>query len=201
MAKLTGVSANVARPPAMRRLVLKCCMLPALVGFTDATAQTTERPDLVERQVKAAYLYKFGSYVEWPERAFASPDSPLRIGVIGADRLADELEKMIVGRTINGRPVSVRKLRREDSVAGLNVLFVGNSHNARLADILATVKGLPVLTVTESDEALALGGMINFIVVGEKVRFEVAPKTAGLGHLSISARLLAAAYKVAPGAS
>lgn len=188
-------------PQATRRLVLTCCLLPVLATFTNTAAQTPDRPDLVERQVKAAYLYKFGSYVEWPERSFASPASPLRIGVVGADTLADELEKLIVGRTTNGRPVTVRKLRHGDSFADLNVLFVGNSNNARLADILAAVKGLPVLTVTESDEALALGGMINFIVVDGKVRFEVAPKTAGLGHLSISARLLAAAYKVAPGAS
>jgi hypothetical protein len=198
MAQLTGAAAIARKPMAMRWLLLTCFLLVALVGFRSVKAETADRPDAVEQQVKAAYLYKFGSYVEWPEKTFASPDSPLRIGVIGADALADELGKMAVGRTVNGRPVTVHKLRREDAVTGLNVLFIGSStSNGRLSEILAAVKGQPILTVTESDDALAVGGMINFIVVDGKLRFEVAPKTAGLGRLSISARLLAAAYKVA----
>ena len=97
--------------------------------------------------------------------------------------------------------MSVRKLRREESVKGLNVLFIGHLSNANLADILAAAKGQPILVITESEAALTLGSIINFVIVDGKVRFEVAPKTAGLNNLSISARLLAAAYKVAAGAS
>jgi hypothetical protein len=200
MAHIAGASPNAHRVPVIRWLVFTCLLFAALLGYRIAEAQMVERPE-VERQVKAAYLYKFGSYVDWPERTFESTDSPLKIGVIDADALADELAQIVVGRTINGRPVTVRKLRREDSVAGFNVLFIGRSNNARLAEILAATKGQPVLTVTESEEALALGSMINFVVVEGKVRFEVAPKTAGLGNLSISARLLAAAYKVTAGSS
>jgi hypothetical protein len=173
-----------------------CALLIGLAGMQTTGAETIAHPD-AERQVKAAYLYKFGSYVEWPERTFASADSPLQIGVVGADAMADELTQLTIGRTINGRPVTVRKLRREDSISGLNVLFIGRASAGRTAEILAATKGQPMLTVTESDEALALGSMINFVVVDGKVRFEVAPRVAGQGNLSISARLLAAAYKVA----
>lgn len=175
--------------------------LAALAGLPRAEAQPVSVDDVIERQVKAAYLSKFGSYVEWPPQTFASPESPLRIGIIGADMMADDLAQMLAGRTVNGRQVTVRKLRREDSFDGLNILFIGRSNNNRLADILATTKTLPILTVTESDEALALGSTINFVIVNGRVRFEVAPKTAGQGQLNISARLLAAAYKVAQGAS
>jgi hypothetical protein len=175
-------------------------LLIPLFGLETTSAQTAERPE-VERQIKAAYLFKFGSYVEWPERAFANANSPLQIGIIGADAFADEMAQLTAGRTINGRPVTVRKLRREDSISGLNILFIGGANGARIADILAATKGQPMLTVTEFDEALSLGSMINFVIVGGKVRFEAAPKAASSGHLSISARLLAAAYKVASGSS
>jgi len=173
-------------------------MLLALVGASSAEAQSLAASKVTEQQVKAAYLSKFGSYVEWPAQAFASPESPLRVGVISDDALADDLAQILVGRTIGGRKVQVQKLRPGDPVAGLNVLFIGRSSNKRLADILTTTKGTPILTVTESAEGLALGSTINFVIIDGKVRFEVAPKTADLGNLNISARLLAAAHKVAP---
>lgn len=200
MANLIKACAGWRIPHAIWCKTAAFALLMALAGLEQTGAETIDRPD-VERQVKAAYLYKFGSYVEWPEQTFASADSPLRIGVIGEDALADELAQLTAGRTINGRPVIVRKLRREDSISGLNVLFIGQSTAGRTAGILAAAKGQPMLTVTESDDALALGSMINFVVVDGKVRFEIAPRTAGQGNLSISARLLAAAYKVASGSS
>ena len=149
-----------------------------------------------EYRVKAAFLYKFGSYVEWPDRVFARGDSPVAIGVVGADALAEELAQIIVGRNVNGRPLSVRKVRAGESIAGLHVLFIGRADGGRLAEILAAAKGRPVLTVTESDEALQLGSVINFVVVDDKVRFDVALAPADLGSLKISARLLAVARKV-----
>lgn len=172
------------------------CLLLALIVLRSTGAQAADRSDIIELQIKAAYLYKFGGYVEWPQQVFESPTSPLTIGVIGADALAIELAKIVVGRTINGHPVIVRKLRREDAVTGLNMLFIGRSNNDHLTEILAATKGQPLLTVTESAEALAIDSMINFVVINDKVRFEASPKAAGQNNLSISARLLAAAYRV-----
>jgi hypothetical protein len=200
MENLTSAPASVRHRSMLQWLIATSLAIAALFCVSTAQAQTADRSD-VERQVKAAYLYKFGSYVEWPDRTFAGPDSPIRIGVIGADALADELAQMVAGRTINGRQVVVRKLRREDPIAGHNILFIGRLSNARVAEILAAAKGQPMLTVTESDEGMAAGSMINFVVVDGKVRFEAAPKVAGMSNLNISARLLAAAYKVAQGAS
>ena len=149
-----------------------------------------------EYRVKAAFLYKFGSYVEWPDRAFPRSDSPLTIGVIGADALAEELEQIVSGRNVNGRPVQVRRLRAGESMAGLQVLFIGRADAGRLAEILSAAKGRSVLTVTESEDALQLGSVINFVVVDDKVRFDVALPPADLGSLKISSRLLAVARKV-----
>jgi hypothetical protein len=197
MAQLMSAN-SLHNPSAVCLRALTCLLLAILLGLIRTGAQAAALSD-VERQVKAAYLYKFAGYVEWPERTFASAGSPLQIGVIGANALADELAQLAIGRTANGRSVNIRKLRSEDPLSGLNVLFIGRSNPGRLAEIVAAIKGQSMLIVTETDEALALGSMINFVVVDGKVRFEVAPRAAGQSKLSISARLLAAAYKVAPG--
>jgi hypothetical protein len=152
-----------------------------------------------ETQVKAAFLYKFGGFVEWPPRAFAGPESPFTIGVLGADALAEELERVVSGRTMHDRPVKVRKLRRGESLAGLQVLFVGRSEGGRLADILLGAKGQAMLVVTESEGALSQGSMINFVAAEDKLRFDVALPPAEREEIKISARLLGVARKVISG--
>jgi YfiR/HmsC-like len=149
-----------------------------------------------EYRVKAAFLYKFGSYVEWPSGSFARADSPVAIGVMGADALAEELTQIVADRNVNGRPVRVRKLRAGDPIAGLHVLFVGRGEGGRLAEILAAARGQALLTVTESEEGLGLGSMINFVVVEDKVRFDIAPPPSESSNLKISARLLGVARKI-----
>lgn len=161
---------------------------------TPRPAQADAQVD--EYRVKAAFLYKFGSYIEWPSGSFARADSPVTIGVIGADALADELTQIVAGRNVNGRPARVRKLRAGDPIAGLHVLFVGRGEGGRLAEILAAARGQALLTVTESEEGLGLGSMINFVVVEDKVRFDIAPPPSESSSLKISARLLGVARKV-----
>ena len=157
-----------------------------------ALAQNTP----LERQVKAAYLYKFAGFVEWPEGSFTRPDAPLLIGVAGNDALAEQAEQMVAGRSVNGHPIVVRKLRRGDALAGLHILFVGALERPATAELLAAARGQSLLTVTDSDDAAALGSMVNFVVADDKLRFEVALKAVAAGRLRISARMLAAAYKV-----
>src|SRR6267143_815646 len=94
------------------------------------------------------------------------------------------------------RELRARKLRPGDPIAGLHVLFIGGSDTGRLAEILAAARGRALLTVTESEGGLELGSMINFVVVEDKVRFDVAPPPPESGNLKISARLLGVARKV-----
>lgn len=152
-----------------------------------------------EQKIKAAFLYKFGGFVEWPAGVFAAADAPLVIGVLGADDLADELSQITAGRAINGRPVLVRKLRRGGVVQPLQILFIGRSEGARAAEAVAAVRGQPVLVVTDSEPAFEQGATIHFVVVEDKVRFDVAPPSSEKGNLKISARLLAVARKVVSG--
>ena len=178
-------------------LSLRCCALFALLLSLPALAQTEGRA--AEIQIKAAFLYKFGGFVEWPPRAFARPDSPIVIGVMGAEALAEELERAVNGRTVQGRAVAVRRVRRGDPFGGLHVLFVGRGETGRLGEILEAANGQPVLTVTDSEEGLARGSMINFVTVDDKVRFDIALPQAERGHLKISSRLLAVARRVISG--
>src|SRR6266513_4072073 len=181
---------------AITRL-LRACAFSIVVAAGLASprpAQADAQAD--EYRVKAAFLYKFGSYIEWPSRSFAGTDSPVTIGVMGADTLADELAQIVTGRNVNGRPVVVRRLRPGDPIAGLHMLFIGGSDRGWLAEILAAARGRALLTVTESEEGLELGSVINFVVIEDKVRFDVAPPPAESGGLKISARLLGVARKV-----
>jgi hypothetical protein len=179
------------------RTTLACLLFAALLGSQGAEAQTTAAGTAeVVTQLKAAYLYRFGSYVEWPSHAFAAPDSPISIGILGAQPLAETLKQMVVGRTVNGREVKVVDMQPEDRLVGLHILFIGAGGEARAADILVEVKSQPTLTVTESENAFAKGSMINFVVVDGKVRFDIASKPPGPADLSISARLMTTARKV-----
>lgn len=167
------------------------------LAFCLLAASGMARPQApLESEVKAAYLYKFATFVEWPEGSFARPDSVLQIGVAGNDALVEHLARTVGGRSVNGRAVTIRKVRHGESTAGLHILFVGAHDRAAIGHYLDAARGQSVLTVTDADEALALGSMVNFVVAGQRLRFEVALDHVASSRLRISARMLAAALRV-----
>src|SRR6267142_2142397 len=119
----------------MVALTLRLCALVAsLAAMAPVSALAQVDRTAAETQIKAAFLYKFSGFVEWPPKVFARPDSPFTIGVIGADELAAELEQIVKGRTVLERAVVVRHMRRGESVAGIQMLFIGQPGALRLAD-------------------------------------------------------------------
>lgn len=148
-----------------------------------------------ESAVRAAFLYKFGSFVEWPAASFKGPQDPLVIGVLGDEPVAEELEQLAAGRTVEGRPVKVRVLRDGEPLSGLHVLFIGPVRPARLRELLESARG-PVLVVTQQDGALLAGSVINFVPDGARVRFAASATAAEARGLRLSARLLAVAQTV-----
>jgi hypothetical protein len=177
-------------------LIKRVLLITALLAAATALGQGDRA---LEPQIKAAFLYKFGGFIEWPTGAFARPDSTFSIGVVGAESVAAELERLVAGRTVQGRAIAVQRVKRGESLSGLHLLFIGQSEAARLPEVLAAAKGHALLIVTESEDALARGSMINFITVEDKVRFDVALPQAERGQLRISSRLLAVARKVITG--
>jgi len=168
--------------------------LPSLVRAQSAVAGVP-----LERRVKAAFLYKFLGYTDFPAGAFADAAAPLTIGVIGADGLAVELARVVAGRTVNGRTIEVRELRESDAGARVHLLFVGGTDPQRVARIVHQATGA-MLVVTECDNGLQIGSVINFRIVDERVRFDVALDAAEKNGIKLSSRLLTVANRVQKGA-
>lgn len=148
-----------------------------------------------ESAVKAAFLFKFGSFVEWPAATFKSPQDPLVIGVLADDAVAEELEQLAAGRSVEGRPLRLRTLKDGEAPGPVHILFVGAMRPQRLRDLLAAVPG-PVLVVTQQEGALAAGSVINFAAEAGRVRFDASLASAETRDLKLSARLLAVARHV-----
>jgi len=183
--------------PPRRALAALLAAFVLLANPPDCAAQSDRA---AEHQVKAAFLYKFASYVEWPESAFARPDTPITIAVLGEEPLAVELEQAAAGRTVNDRRIAVRRVKAGESLAGIHILFVGKPESGRLGQIVQSALAQSILTVTESDGALAQGSVINFLVADRRVRFEISLQSAERSKLRLSSRLLAVAAQVRPGA-
>lgn len=191
-----------------RRILLLAALLGAAPACRAAIVDVQYRAESLEYDVEAAYLYKFGSYVTWPEGTFATPDSPIVIGIAAADAVADALSRMVVGRNIGGRPLQVRRMGRGDAVSRVHILFVGaqghagNDGNDRddgnrgAAGWLDQARGLPVLCVTRDENGQPPGSVVNFVVEGNRVRFDVSLEAAERNHLRLGAPLLSVARKV-----
>ncbi len=146
-----------------------------------------------EYQVKAAFLYNFVKFVEWPAQAFKSPKEPITIGVIGRDPFRGALEEAIQGKVVAGRTLAVRFLPESATDCECQVIFVAVSERKRFSSILGKLKSSGVLTVGEASGFASEGGVINFRVEKGKVRFEINVDAAAEGHLKLSSRLLALA--------
>lgn len=157
-----------------------------------------DEPEL-ERSVKAAFLYKFLMYTEFPASAFADPAAPLVIGVSGADDMARDLARLVAGRTVNRRQVVVRTVRDNEAPDGLHLLFVGGGDAGRLARIARPGPAAPLLVVTEADNGLQHGSVINFRIISERVRFDVSLDAADKNKIKLSSRLLTVANHVYKG--
>lgn len=174
--------------------LLACLIVAAGVPAFAATSDAGD--DGLERGVKAAFLYKFLGYIEWPPTAFPKPDSPFVIGVVGADSVATELTQIASGRTVNNRPVTVRRINERDPLSGIHLVFIGRSAAPRQPQLLAAAQQNSIVTVTETEDALAHGSVINFRLSDGRVRFEVSLAAAEKSDLKLSSRMLAVASSV-----
>ena len=168
-----------------------------LLFACNGPGRAQDGPRASEVSVKAAFLYKFASYVQWPEGG--SADRAIDIGVVGANEFARELAEFTADRLVSDRPISVRRLGTGDSVDGLDILFIGGGEMERFRAFLGAAQMLPILTVTETAMGLAEGSIINFTLDQERVRFEVSLYAAERSRLKLNARLLAVAQEVRRG--
>jgi hypothetical protein len=173
------------------RLFACTSLLAALPALAIAQDQEID----AQQRIEAAYLYKFGGYVTWPDQAFASPNSPIVIGVAGSDPLAENLGALVEGRSIGNRPVLVKRVRPGDTVSGLHILFVAAGTPGSQA-LLDAARGRWTLAVTEGPDGLGRGADMTFVVVDDRVRFDVDLDMVQQSSLKLSSLLLSVAHSV-----
>jgi hypothetical protein len=171
----------------VRRQRLKMFLLNIALCFlsTVTLAQSTS-----EYQVEAAFLYNFTKFVEWPGDAFASVNSPLQICVLGHDPFGSDFEQLIVDKTVDGHRIELAHPDGVPQARACQILFIASSQKQQ---ILLGLKGASVLTVGDTAGFVQMGGMINFVLDDNRVRFEINLKATELAHLKLSARLLTVA--------
>ncbi len=143
-----------------------------------------------EYELKAAFLYKLASFVEWPH---AAADGPLRIGVIGKDPFGADLDGLVQGKVVNGRLFQVRRFQPGEDIRGCEIVFVSPSERNRLQPILDGLRGNPTLTVGDVPEFCERGGMINLRLVGDRIRLQINLEAAERANLRLSSKLLSLA--------
>jgi hypothetical protein len=143
--------------------------------------------------VKAAFLYRFASYVEWPGDATASP---FVIGIADADEVATQLEALVPRLTVRGKPVQVRRVKHIAELEGVQILYVGPAAMGRTRSLRRAALDRPILIVTDDAHGLEAGGVINFVDAGHNVRFEVSLVAADRARLKIDSALLSVAARV-----
>lgn len=151
-----------------------------------------------EQAVKAGFLLNFARFVEWPETAFRSGNQLVLCLLAGTDPVGAALEPLN-GKVVTGRPIELRRIEAGDPLKTCHILFVSNSEKRRLDAIIAEVRGAPVLLVSEIDNFLELGGMIQLVALDSRVQFEINLTAATKGGLTVSSKLLKVAASVIGG--
>jgi hypothetical protein len=167
--------------------------LSLMVLATAALQLGAQGPAFDEYQVKAAFLYNFAKFVEWPPRTFANATDPFEICIIGQNPFGSTLEDMVQGKKIGARGFAVWQLRDTQQAGKCQILFIGAAASKRHPASLEALKSANILTVGETEDFTATGGIIGFKLEGTRVRIRIALDTAERTRLRISSKLLGVA--------
>jgi hypothetical protein len=162
----------------------------AFLGMMFLLNTVAKAQDASEYQVKAAFLYNFAKFVEWPGNAGANPDAPVVIGVLGRDPFGREIDRAVEGKTVNGRRLMIKRFSSLEAYEYCHILFISSSERNNLPQIIAAVRNSSVLTVSETDRFAHIGGIINFVTIENRIRFEINQAAAERAGLKISSKLL-----------
>jgi hypothetical protein len=169
------------------RSLLACAVV---LGLCSAWGPVARAGGASEEQVKAAYLFNFARFVEWPDSAFASSGSPIVIGVIGDESFAGILDKTIAGKRVGDRAVRVEHHSGPETALRSHILFVQSKEVSLLSEVADVMRGRAVFTVADDENFAAHGGVANFFRMDKKVRFAINESAARSAGLKVSSRLL-----------
>lgn len=168
----------------------------AILGVCLSCMQSMSAQTVEESQVKAAYLYNFAKFVEWPPGMFPDSESPAVICVVGDDRMSEVLERAVSGKKVNGRAVKVQRPHLAEEFKACHILYIGFGDRDHIAEMLGDLRGSSVLTVGQSGQFISLGGMINLAFKNARIELEIDPDASNAVGLKISSRLLVVARLV-----
>lgn len=184
----------------MRRDLVRSILwgaLSILVWSTAISCAGAAGPSPVtESQVRAAYLYNFAKFIEWPEQALSGPNAPILICVLNDVSFESTLREVVSSRSIDGHPVLVAFIPTAADAHPCHILFISSSHNEQARSVIAALRSSGIVTVGETRGFLEEGGIISFALVDGRVQFQVNLKAATQSGLHISARLLGIATRV-----
>ena len=170
--------------------ILAILISPLLIG--DVTAQTNASS---EDALKAAFLFHFAQFTQWPPNAFNDAKAPLVFCTLG-DAFQGELDQILSGQTIGNRPLRAQHLTQLQGAQGCHIIFVGADERKHIPDFLSSLKDAPVLTVGDSEHFAVDGGMIGLYLEEDKIRFDINLTSVEHAKLTISAKLLVLAKTV-----
>ncbi len=177
----------------LRRLIMMAILL-TLSGGTCNVAYG-EIKGARAKEIEAAFLIQFSKYVKWPDSAFDGPDAPLIVGILGRDPFGSVLDKIARLSKVNGRDVEIRRFDDLLSIKSSHILFVNSSEDESVADVSKVLAGKPVLLVGDSPDFLKFG-IINFVMVHKKIRFNISRENCEKSGLKISSKLLKVAHVI-----
>ena len=161
-----------------------------------ATVVRAQQPKPNEYQVKATYLYNFGRFVKWPETAPAGKGDSFSVCVLGQDPFGPILDATLAGEALDGKPVVLRRLAKPHGAGECRILFISSTEEKHLKEILNELNESGVLTVSDMPGFTRRGGMIQFVLEGDRVRFEINLASAESSRLVLSSELLKVAASV-----
>ena len=187
-------ASSLTRAPGWRLLLVSLLMSLALVA--PAVSVAAEPQPVAEDQIKAAIIYKFLAYIDWPDHRMQPADAPFKIAFLGGHDVYQELQHIVAGVSITGRPITLRRARKPAALAEPHVVFVGRDAEQHLSKLAALAKQQSFLVITENNSGLVPGGTINLKLMNGRMSFGASLGAAEHADLHLSARLLALAHHV-----
>jgi hypothetical protein len=188
--KLSPTGPATGTSPSLTVLTLIICSIlpiPQLAGAQQSPS---------EYEVKAAYLFNFGRFIEWSDKSMPAKEGAFEICVLGQDPFGATLDTTLAGTSLKGKSVAAKRILKSQDINSCRILFISSSEDGRLKEILDTLQNSNVLTVSDIPGFSQRGGMIQFVVQGSKVRFEINLGSAEEAGLSVSSELLKVATNV-----
>jgi hypothetical protein len=143
-----------------------------------------------EYNIKAAFIYNFTQFIEWPEDSFENAASPFVIGILGKDPFGPAINETVEGEKVQGHPIIIQRYSSLQEIKECHILFVSNTESGNIKEIIAGLRNKNILTVSDIPGFPVEGGMIGFMMENNKTKLQINPSIAKAADINISSKLL-----------